>query len=180
MTINQPTSHPHTWRRPAAAIAAAATAATLALATAPAPAASAAPAAALLTGPTVHEQQALNQNIAIATGGAKTTATTSPVLAAHSYLVNAAIGVNNLAPGTTVLCGLATTTGDVVTGNYGVTTNVGIAPLNGLCTTTGTITLNNPSDHITAWASVVTGPGGATISEWSMNELPVGTVVITH
>jgi hypothetical protein len=181
MTSTPATSHTPSRRRASAAVLIAA-AATAALGLAAVPAfASAAPATAVLTGPTIHEQQALNQNIAIATNGAKTTAISSPVLAAHSYLVNLAIGVDNIAPGSVVLCGLTTsTTGDVVTGNYGQIENESSTASSGNCAVTGTVTLNNPSDHILAWASVYTGPGGATIGDTSMNEQPVGTVVITH
>ena len=51
-------------------------------------AATGAPAAITATGrPTVHEQQAINQNVAIATGNVHTTLTTSPVLAPGNYLV---------------------------------------------------------------------------------------------
>jgi hypothetical protein len=182
MTSTPPASHTPARRRASAAVLIATAAATAALGFAAVPAlASAAPATAVLTGPTVHEQQALNQNIAIATGGGRTTAISSPVLAAHSYLVNLAIGVDNITPGSVVLCGLTTsTTTDVVTGNYGQVENEGSTASSGNCAVTGTVTLNNPSDHILAWASVYTGPGGATIGDTSMNEQPVGTVVITH
>ena len=181
MTSTSPTHHkPARWRAKAAVFTAAITAA-LGLATIPAFAASAAPATTVLSGPTIHEQQQLNQNIAIATGNVHTTAISSPVLAAHNYLVNLAIGVYNITPGSVVLCGLTTSTnGDVVTGNYGQIENEGTTASSGNCAVTGTVTLNNPNDHIIAWATVYTGPGGATIGDTSMNEQPVGTVVITH
>ena len=181
MTSNQHTSHRSArWRTKAAVLAAAAIAA-LGAAAIPAAAASAAPAAAVLSGPTIHEQQALNQNIAVATGNVHTTAISSPVLAVHSYLVNLAMGVSGITPGSVVLCGLTTSTSsDVVTGNYGQIENEGATASSGNCAVTGTVTLNNPSDHIIAWATVYTGPGGATIGDTSMNEQPVGTVVITH
>ena len=181
MTSESPTTHqPARWRAKAAA--AAATVAALGLAAAPALTAGADPAAAVTaTGPTVHEQQALNQNITIATGNVHTTTISSPVLAARNYLVNLAIGVNGISPGSVVLCGLTTSTsGDIVTGNYGQIENEGSTASSGNCAVTGTVTLNSPSDHIIAWATVYSGPGGATVGDTSMNELPVGTVDITH
>jgi hypothetical protein len=45
---------------------------------------------------------------------------------------------------------------------------------------TGTITINNSNDHVTVWVTVFSGPGGATVGDFSENELPVGSVVITH
>lgn len=181
MTNTSPTHHkPPRWRAKAAVLTAAITAA-LGLATIPAFAASAAPETTVLSGPTIHEQQQLNQNIAIATGNVHTTAISSPVLAAHNYLVNLAIDVDGIPPGALVLCGLTTSTnGDIVTSNYGHVENEGTAASGGNCAVTGTVTLNNPNDHIIAWATVYTGPGGATIGDTSMNEQPVGTVVITH
>jgi hypothetical protein len=133
------------------------------------------------TRPTVHEQQALNQNIPIATGNVHTTAITSPVLAEGNYLVNMAMGVYNLPAGAVVLCGVTTSTnGDVATGNYGQLENEGTTSSSGNCVVTGTIKINNPNDQIIAWVTVYTGPGGPEIGDTSMNELPVGTVVLTH
>jgi hypothetical protein len=180
MSSTPSTSHtPARWRAKAVVLTAAAIAA---LGAAAIPAfASAAPAATVASGPTIHEQQQLNQNIGVATGNVHTTAISSPVLAARSYLVNLAIGVDNIAPGSVVLCGLTTSTaGDIVTGNYGQIENEGSTASSGNCAVTGTVTLNNPSDHISAWVTVYTGPAGATIGDTSMNEQPVGTVDITH
>ena len=181
MTSASPTSRrPVHWRAKAAA--AAATVAAAGLLTIPALAAGAGPAAAVTaTGPTVHEEQALNQYITIAAGNVHTTAISSPVLAARNYLVNLAIGVSDITPGSVVLCGLTTSTnGDVVTGNYGQVENEGSTASSGNCAVTGTVTLNSPSDHIIAWATVYSGPGGAIIGDTSMNELPVGAVDISH
>jgi hypothetical protein len=77
------------------------------------------PAAVIATGrPTVHEQQAINQNVAVATGNVHTTLTTSPVLASGNYLVDLTISFNNLTPGAQVLCGTGTTAStDVGAGN---------------------------------------------------------------
>ncbi len=180
MSSTPSTSHtPARWRPKALVLTAAAIAA-LGLAAIPA-FANAAPAATLLSGPTIHEQQQLNQNIAVATGNVHTAAISSPVLAARSYLVNAAIGVYNITPGSVVLCGLTTSTnGDIVTVNYGQIENEGTTASSGNCAVTGTVTLNNPNDKISAWVTVYTGPAGATIGDTSMNEQPVGTVDITH
>jgi len=43
-----------------------------------------------------------------------------------------------------------------------------------------TITINNSKDRVNAWATVLSGPGGASVGDFSENELPVGKVVITH
>ena len=182
MTSTPPASHaPARWRPAAAILAAAVTAAAFVLATAPALAASAAPAAAVLTGPTVHEQQALNQSIVIATNAVKTTVTTSPALPARNYLVNLVIGVNTMAPGSVVLCGFGPTgAGDTGTSNYGELYNTTSTATGGNCAATGTITLTGASDHIFAWATVYSGLSGATVGDYSMNEQPVGTLVITH
>ena len=171
---------PPRWRLRAAMLAAVATAA-LGLATIPALTASAAPAAAVLSGPTVHEQQDLSQSVSLATNNVHTTLVTSPVLAQHNYLVNLAVGINSIPPGAVVLCGLTTSTStDAVYSNYGQVENEGTSASSGNCAVTGTVTINNASDHIIAWATVYSGPGGATAGNWSMNEQPVGTVVITH
>ncbi len=180
------TSAPSISRHPARRRAKAFVLVTAALATAgvltiPAITASAAPTATVLSGPTIHEQWHLNQNIPVATGNVHTTAISSPVLAAHNYLVNLAIGVSGIAPGSVVLCGLTTSaSGDVINVNYGQIENEGSTASSGNCAVTGTVELNNPSDHILAWATVYTGPGGATIGDTSMNEQPAGTIVITH
>jgi hypothetical protein len=181
MTSTQPTRHfPARWRAKAAVLAAAGIAA-LGVAIIPAMTASATPAAPVLSGPTIHEQWHLNQGIAIATGNVHTTAISSPVLAERNYLVNLGIGVSNIAPGSQVLCGLTTSTsGDVINVNYGQIENEGTTASSGNCAVTGTVKLNNPNDHIIAWATVFTGPGGASIGDTSMNEQPAGTVIITH
>jgi hypothetical protein len=175
MTSTQPTQ----WRAKAAVLTAAAITA-LGVATIPAMTASATPAT-VLSGPTIHEQWHLNQSIAIATSNVHTTAISSPVLATRNYLVNLAIGIYNITPGSQVLCGLTTSTsGDVINVNYGQIENEGTTASSGNCAVTGTVKLNNPSDHIIAWATVYTGPGGATIGDTSMNEQPAGTVIVTH
>ena len=45
---------------------------------------------------------------------------------------------------------------------------------------TGIITINKSNDQATAWATVFSGPGGATVGDFSENEQPVGSLVITH
>jgi hypothetical protein len=140
------------------------------------------PAAISATGrPTVHEQQAINQNVAIATGNVHTTLTTSPVLAPGNYLVDLTISFNNLTPGAQVLCGTSTTAStDVDAGNYGDVQNEGTVAATGSCSVISAVTINNANDHIVAWATVYQGPGGPAAYSWSMSELPVGTLVITH
>ncbi len=170
---------PTRWRLRAVVLAAAAMAA-LGATTIPATA-SAGPDGVLSGGPTLHEQQDLSQNVTIATNNVHTTLVTSPVLAQHNYLVNLAIGINNIPPGAVALCGETTTTNtDAVYSNYGQVENEGTTASSGNCAVTGVVTINNPNDHIIAWATVYSGPGGATAGNWSMNELPVGSTVITH
>jgi len=169
-------------RRPKAAMLTAAAAAALSLAAIPA-FASAAPAAPAFRGPTVHDQQHLNLDIPIGTGagfGYRTTVVTSPVLARGNYVINEVLGINNLAPGAVVLCGATTThPGDVTTYNYGGIQNVDGQEL-ATCDSTGTITINNRNDQVTGWADIYSGTGGAYVSEFSMNETPVGSVITTH
>jgi hypothetical protein len=133
-------------------------------------------------GPTVHEQQALSQAIPIAAGNVHTTITTSPGLPAHNYVVNLAMGIDTLAPGAKVLCGFGPSgSGDTGTSNYGEVDNFGTtAATGGNCVATGTVTLTSANDHIFAWATVYSGSGGATVGDYSMNEQPVGTVVLSH
>jgi hypothetical protein len=91
------------------------------------------------------------------------------------------MSIDNIPPGALVLCGEATTAQtDVAMGNYGVVANEGSAAESGNCVVTSTIQIKNPSDHVTAWATVYTGSGGATVGSWSMNELPVGQVIVSH
>jgi hypothetical protein len=181
MPISSTTSRtPPRWRPWAAVLTAAATAAVGLAVIAPS-AVSAVPASAVLSGPTVHEQQDVSQSVPIATNNVHTTVVTSPVLAPRNYLVNLAIGIDNIPPGAVVLCGLTTSTNsDAVYNNYGEVENAGTSAISGNCAVTGTVTINNPSDHIIAWATVYSGPGGATAGSWSMNEQPVGTVIVTH
>jgi len=128
----------------------------------------------------VHEQQAINQNVAIATGNVHTTLTTSPVLAPGNYLVDLTISFNNLTPGAQVLCGTTTTAStDVDAGNYGDVQNEGTVATTGSCSVISAVTINNANDHIVAWATVFQGPGGPAAYSWSMSELPVGNLVIT-
>ena len=133
-------------------------------------------------GPTVHEQQLLNQSVAIAANNVHTTLVTSPVLRPGNYLVNLIIDVGGNQPGATVLCGDGTTTSfDSVYGNYGVLDNEGTtAAVGGTCEVTSTVTITQANDHVIAWATVYSGPGGATAGGWSMNETSIGNLTVTH
>jgi hypothetical protein len=133
------------------------------------------------TRPTVYEQTAYNQSLAIATGNVHTTVATSPVLAEGNYLVNSVISFNNLTAGSQVLCGWTTTaSGDDLYANYGNAENQDTNPTIGSCTVTGTATINNPSDQLILWATVYSGPAGPSASSWSMNEWRAGKVVVSH
>jgi hypothetical protein len=139
-------------------------------------------AGALTTGPAVYEQQDLNQSVPITVGNVHTTVVKSPVLKPGNYLVNLIIDVGNDQTGATVLCGDATTTNfDVVDGNYGVLDNQGTtAPVSGTCEVTSTVQITQASDHVIGWATVYSGPGGATAQGWSMNETAIGTLNVKH
>jgi len=147
----------------------------------PAGAATSTPAA--TSKPTVHEQSAYNQDVAIAAGNVHTTVSTSPVLPEGNYLVNSVISFNNLTAGSQVLCGWTTTPGlanaDDLYGNYGDAENQDATANTGSCTVTGTATINNTSDHLILWATVYSGPAGPAAYSWSMNELNVGKVVVS-
>jgi hypothetical protein len=135
------------------------------------------------TGPTVYEQAAYNQDVAIAAGNVHTTVSTSPVLPKGSYQVNSVISFNNLTAGSQVLCGWTTTpglpNGDALYGNYGDAENQDATASTGSCTVTGTATINNTSDHLMLWATVYSGPAGPAAYSWSMNETPVSKVVVS-
>jgi hypothetical protein len=129
--------------------------------------------------PTIYEQQAVNQDLAIATGNVHTTVSASPVLAKGDYLVNLAMSVDSIPPGAVVLCGFATTTAsDVGDGNYGLIRNGGTAASGGTCDATGTMKINDANDRIITWATVIVGPAGAGVGSWSANDTPVGKIVL--
>lgn len=65
-------------------------------------------------------------------------------------------------------------------GNYGDVQNGGTTATTGSCSVISAITINNTGDHVMAWATVFQGPGGPAAYSWSMSELPVGNLVITH
>jgi hypothetical protein len=131
--------------------------------------------------PTVYEQTAYNQNLAITAGNVHTTVATSPVLAEGNYLVNSVISFNNLTAGSQVLCGWTTTaSSDELYYNYGDAENQDTNPSTGSCTVTGTATINNPNDQLILWATVYSGPAGPTAYGWSMNEWKVGKVEVSQ
>jgi hypothetical protein len=137
------------------------------------------PAPATASLPTTHVQQAINQNVAIATGNTHTTLATSPVLPPGNYLVDLTISFNNLTPGAQVLCGTNTTAStDVDAGNYGDVQNEGATATTGSCSVISAVTIKNTNDRVQAWATVFQGPGGPAAYSWSMSELRVGTLVI--
>lgn len=139
-----------------------------------------APQSAVTTLPTVYEQSAINQNVAIAAGNVHTTVATSPVLPIGNYLVNLVISFNNLTAGSQVLCGDGTTAStDSVAGNYGDVENQDSTATTGSCSVTGTVQINNTGDHIIAWATVYAGPAGPSAYSWSINQEHVGKLVVS-
>jgi hypothetical protein len=133
-------------------------------------------------GPSAHEQQLLSQAVPIAANNVHTTLVKSPVLPRGNFVVDLIIDVDNVRPGADVLCGDATTgTADVVDGNYGVLDNQGTsASVSGTCEVSGTVQIKEAHDHIIGWATVYSGPGGATAGGWSENETRVGNLIVTH
>lgn len=132
------------------------------------------------TGPTVHEQAAYNQNVAIATNNNHTIVSSSPVLAQGTYEVNSVISFNNLTAGSQVLCGWTTSDpGDALYGNYGDVQNQDTTASAGNCAVTGIVKINNASDHLMLWATVYSGSAGPVAYSWSMNETPVGKAVVS-
>jgi hypothetical protein len=130
--------------------------------------------------PTVYEQAAYNQNVAIAADNSHTIVATSPVLAKGNYLVSSVISFNNLTAGSQVLCGWTTSaSGDDLYGNYGDAENQDATANTGSCTVTGTATINNTSDQLMLWATVYSGPAGPVAYSWSMNETAVGKIVVS-
>ncbi len=130
--------------------------------------------------PTVYEQAAYNQNVAIAASNVHTTVTSSPVLPEGNYLVNSVISFNNLTAGSQVLCGWTTSAStDALYGNYGDAENQDTTASTGSCTVTGTAKINNTSDHLILWATVYSGSAGPVAYSWSMNETAVGKVNVT-
>jgi hypothetical protein len=133
--------------------------------------------------PTVYEQAAYNQSLAVTAGNVHTSVTSSPVLPEGNYLVNSVISFNNLTAGSQVLCGWTTTPGlanaDALYGNYGAAENQDTNPNIGSCTVTGTATIKNTGDHLILWATVYSGPAGPVAFSWSMNETAVGKVTVS-
>jgi hypothetical protein len=131
-------------------------------------------------GPTVHEQAAYNQNVAVATNNVHTIVSSSPVLAEGAYEVNSVISFNNLPAGSQVLCGWTTSDpGDGLYANYGDVQNQDTTASAGNCAVTGIAKINNLGDHLMLWATVYSGPAGPVAYSWSMNETPVGKAVIS-
>jgi hypothetical protein len=131
------------------------------------------------TGPTVYEQGAYNQGVAIAAGNVHTFVTSSPVLPVGHYLVNSVISFNNLTAGSQVLCGWSTPTStDHLVGNYGDAQNEDVTANTGSCTVTGIAEINSTNDHLMLWATVYSGPAGPSAYSWSMNETKVGRLVV--
>jgi hypothetical protein len=130
--------------------------------------------------PTVYEQSAYNQSVAITANNEHTSVVSSPVLPEGNYLVNSVISFNNLTAGSQVLCGWTTSdSGDALYGNYGDAENQDASPTIGSCTVTGTATINNTGDQLILWATVYSGSAGPVAFSWSMNETAVGKVNVT-
>jgi hypothetical protein len=132
------------------------------------------------TGPTVHEQAAYSQNVAIATDNVHTIVSSSPVLAEGAYEVNSVITFSNLPAGSQVLCGWTTSDpGDGLYADYGDVQNQDATASSGNCAVTGIAKINNTGDKLMLWATVYTGPAGPAANSWSMNETPVGKAVVS-
>jgi hypothetical protein len=131
-------------------------------------------------GATVREQQALSQNISIATNNVHTILSSSPVLPEGNYQVNSAVSFTNLPAGSIVLCGWTTSDpGDGLYANYGDVENQNVTASDGNCAVTGVAKINNLNDHLMLWATVYSGPAGPAATSWSINETRIGTAVIS-
>jgi hypothetical protein len=105
--------------------------------------------------------QAINQNVAIATGNTHTILATSPVLPPGNYLVDLTISFNNLTTGAQVLCGTNTTAStDVDAGNYGDVQNERDSATTGSCSVISATRIRNASDRVQAWATLFQGLAG--------------------
>jgi hypothetical protein len=137
-------------------------------------------AASATQGATVREQQALSQNVSVATNNVHTILSSSPVLPEGNYQVNSAVSFTNLPAGSVVLCGWTTSDpGDGLYANYGDVENQGATAGDGNCAVTGIAKINNLNDHLMLWATVFSGPAGPAATSWSMNETRIGKAVIS-
>jgi len=134
------------------------------------------------SGPVVREQQKPTSAALFAMYPAKTTISTSPVLATGTYVVNAVVTVGHIFPGNGATCGVSTSGGTDVnatdTGQLG-NGNTSGSFLDGNCVITGTVKLNSSNDKVTLWAAASNGLG-ATLDNSSINETPVGSALVTH
>jgi hypothetical protein len=145
----------------------------------PGTSASASPLAPLAAKPTVYEQAAVSQDVALSDSAA-TVVAKSPVIPKGNYLITMVIQLSNIPPGGTVLCGVMTTTSvDFLTGTYGNVSNEGSAAGTDNCVVTGTAKIKAANDHFEGWAGPGSDLSGTTVLGWSMNELPVGKLVLT-
>jgi len=102
----------------------------------------------------------------------------SPVLPAGHYAYTMVIDINNVAPGSEVLCGQQLRpTGGPNSGDYGIVDNTaGSAEISGHCVLSGVADVTQPNTKMSFWTTVYSGPTGAQVSGWSMTETKVGTV----
>jgi hypothetical protein len=135
------------------------------------------------TGPTVYEQQRGSSSTPLAMYPTKTTITLSPILATGTYAVNGVVTIGIINPGTGATCGIKTSGGlsDNVTADTGQlgNGNNGGSFVDGNCVVTGTVKLNVANDRVALWAAVGNGTG-AVLDNASINETPIGGVVISH
>jgi hypothetical protein len=140
-------------------------------------------AGATTTGPTVHEQTHGSSSALLARYPLRTTITTSPVLATGTYLVNAVVTVGIINPGLGATCGIKTAGGsaDVVSANTGQLGNGNTAGsfIDGNCVITGTVQLKTANDRVSLWAAATNG-SGPVLDNSSINETPIGNVIVTH
>jgi hypothetical protein len=105
----------------------------------------------------------------------------SPVLPVGHYAYTMVIDINNVAPGSEVLCGQQTRpSAGQTSGDYGIVDNTGgSAPISGHCVLSGVANITQPNSTMSFWTTVYSGPTGADVFGWSMTETKVGTVTYT-
>ena len=129
--------------------------------------------------PTAYTQSSGQKSIPVPGGPNQfTPVDSSPVLPTGHYAYTMVIDINNVAPGSQVLCGQQTRpSAGKTSGDYGIVDNTaGSVPISGHCVLSGVANVNQPNSTMSFWTTVYNGPTGADVFGWSMTETKVGTV----
>jgi hypothetical protein len=129
--------------------------------------------------PTVHTQSSGQKSIPVPGDPNQfIPVDSSPVLPTGHYAYTMVIDINNVAPGSEVLCGeQVRPSAGTTSGDYGIVDNTaGSVPISGHCVLSGVANVNKPNSTMSFWTTVYSGPTGADVFGWSMTETKVGTV----